>query len=378
MQWLPIEKFGNGSDGVLTISGDTTEAPIDSGCSGAASQKELSATNASFAANQIVFIHQTRGTGIGLWELNVIDSYTAGTITLKYDLANTYTESGHTDAQVRVQKQYSSVVVDNTKALTSKAWAGDVGGLLGYMCNGTTTVTGTMTGTGKGHRGSSSTGKNSNTYAYRGGGSLENYNTTQSRNPTGSGAGGGENEVEGDGRRGGGAGGGHAAAGGNGGTVGGGLGGLGGLESGAADLATATFGGGGGGPGLNWEDDNTYWAGNGGGGIAIFSRDLVVTGSILNAGNQGANGQGGTCASGGGAGGFTLMKVETAVLGVDKVTALSGPAGTGGAAAGGAGAAGRIALYYGKSYTGSGDPAFDVTQDDALIIPAGAFLNLII
>src|SRR3990172_6979886 len=40
--------FGDGSDGALTISSNTTEAPIDASCSGTISTATLSATNASF------------------------------------------------------------------------------------------------------------------------------------------------------------------------------------------------------------------------------------------------------------------------------------------------------------------------------------------
>jgi len=42
--------FGNGSDGALSISADTTDAPIDSACTGTSGSTTLSATNASFAA----------------------------------------------------------------------------------------------------------------------------------------------------------------------------------------------------------------------------------------------------------------------------------------------------------------------------------------
>ena len=65
MQWLPVEKFGDGSDGALTISSNTTESPIDASCTGTTGTKTLNALNASFAANQIIYIHQSRGTGVG-------------------------------------------------------------------------------------------------------------------------------------------------------------------------------------------------------------------------------------------------------------------------------------------------------------------------
>ena len=67
MQWLDFERFGDGSDGNLTISTNTTDTPIDSSCSGTSGTKSLSATNTSFTAGQIILIHQTRGTGVGAW-----------------------------------------------------------------------------------------------------------------------------------------------------------------------------------------------------------------------------------------------------------------------------------------------------------------------
>ena len=65
--------FGNGSDGAATLSG--TDAPVDSSCSGTSATTSLSATNGSFAANQVILIHQTRGSGVGQWEINIIQSY---------------------------------------------------------------------------------------------------------------------------------------------------------------------------------------------------------------------------------------------------------------------------------------------------------------
>ena len=56
--------FGDGSDGALTISSNTTEAPIDSAATATAGTPTISATNASFAADQQILIHQTRGTGL--------------------------------------------------------------------------------------------------------------------------------------------------------------------------------------------------------------------------------------------------------------------------------------------------------------------------
>ncbi len=115
--------FGDGSDGALTISVDTTDTPIDSACTGTTATTALSATNASFAAGQIVLIHQSQGTGAGTWQRNKIASYTAGTITLESALNATY----GTGAQVLVLKQYTNVTVTSGKTWTAKDWNGTVG-----------------------------------------------------------------------------------------------------------------------------------------------------------------------------------------------------------------------------------------------------------
>ena len=86
--------FGDGSDGALTISTNTTDAPIDSACTGTIGSTTLTATNASFAAGQRILIHQTRGTSAGQWMANKITAYVAGTITLESPLNASYTVGG--------------------------------------------------------------------------------------------------------------------------------------------------------------------------------------------------------------------------------------------------------------------------------------------
>ena len=132
--------FGTGEDGVLTISSNTTDSPIDSSCSGTSGTTSLSATNASFEAGQLILIHQSRGTGVGQWELNKISSYVAGTITTVLSLSYTYTDSGASQAQVLVVKQYSGITINSGKTLTAKAWDGNIGGILAYFCSGATTI----------------------------------------------------------------------------------------------------------------------------------------------------------------------------------------------------------------------------------------------
>ena len=47
--------------------------PINASCSGAVSQSTLNANNSSFAAGQLLIIHQTRGVDAGKWEFNKIE-----------------------------------------------------------------------------------------------------------------------------------------------------------------------------------------------------------------------------------------------------------------------------------------------------------------
>ena len=269
--------WGTGVDGDLTISADTTEAPIDSSCSGTATQSTLSATNVNFASNQFLLIHQTRGTGAGIWELNKILSYTAGTITLSYPLINTYTDSGASQAQVRVMKQYNNVTINNTKTYTAKAWNGDTGGILGFFAKGLVTVTGTITSVGKGFRGGAAVQTN-NATGYTGESSTAA--SSQSASANGMGGGGGAGDDNGASHEGsGGGGGGYATGGtagenGNGATGGGAAGGTGG----AASLTTLFFGGGGGSGGNdNVASGPSGVGGASGGAIIILGKNITIT-----------------------------------------------------------------------------------------------------
>lgn len=370
--------FGDGSDGALTISSNTTEAPIDSACTGTISTVSLSATNASFAAGQKVLIHQSQGTGAGTNQVNSIVSYTAGTITLSDALNATYT----TGAQVRVLKQYTNVTVNTGITYTAKAWNGTVGGILAFLASGTVTVTGTISanggvggsvygnntsiagGTGGGFRGGIGY-----IYSTAGGGGHggcgEGTTAVSSRKITanGNGGGGGSNNIGGGS---GGGGGGNGTAG----SVGGGddaTNGAGGGTSGSADLTTLTFGGGGGGMSYYSTINATTASGASGGGIVFIAGvTLTVTGSIT--ANGGAGGLGSDYGGGGsGAGGSVLLKSQVATLGTALITATGGsPRSTTPTQTGGAGGTGRVALAYYTSYTGTTSPTLNVTQDNGL------------
>lgn len=328
--------FGNGSDGELVISSNITEAPIDASCSGTAGSTSLSATNISFAQGQKVFIHQTRGTGVGQWEIKTIASYTAGTITLDSGLDYTYTDSGASQAQVRVLPQYSSVTIDSAKTYTAKAWNGDVGGILAFLCSGTVTVVGSINATGGtgvtgvsadrpvggGYRGGTfkpATGDAVGGYGYAGEGTVGDQNPQTGSNGTGGGG-----ALAGNTNNSGatGAGGSHATVGTNGTNGNQATGGSGAtLIVGSADLTTMIFGGGGGGGAIDGGGGPSS-GGNGGGIIAIFGKVITITGTVT------ANGGGSSTANfengGGGAGGSILIKGQTVNLGTNLITATGG------------------------------------------------------
>lgn len=361
--------FGDGSDGALTISTNTTDAPIDSSATGTIGSTTLSATNASFAAGQVILIHQTRGIGAGAWQKTKISSYSAGTITTLDALTATFT----TGAQVIVMKQYTTITVNSGITWTAKAWDGTVGGILAVIANGVVTITGTITATGKGFRGA--TGDTDPGNAGEGSAGAEVANSTAAN---GNGGGGGQQgpnsgQVEG----GHGAGGGNAAAGTSAGTRNAASGGTGGSAIGNAALTLMSLGGGGGSGGANFAGNQAGRNGGIGGGIIfLFVKTPTVTGGITANGSNGSDSNDSAGAGGAGAGGSILIKTQTAILGSSLVTANGG---TGGACtgafngSGGNGSAGRIHADYSTSVSGTTSPTLDSTQDGTLTdTPAGS------
>lgn len=338
--------FGSGKDGILTISSNTTESPVDSSCSGTSGDTALSATNAGFVADDIIMVHQTRGTGAGSWELNFIDSYVAGTITTQFDLVNTYTDSGSSQAQVRKVPEYSGVTINSGFTYTAKAWDGDVGGILFFMCSGTFVNAGTITASSRGFRGgqkfvSNTGGPNiSQQYGYTGegtaGASFKASNTNANGNGAGaSGAGtDGNHSCSGSGGN---NGGGATAAN----SQNGGLGGAIGAVVGTADLSTMCFGGGGGGSSAHGSSTNGTDGAPGGGILGFFVAFLINTGTISAIGGTAANAVN-RGAGGGGAGGSIFIRCLTAVLG--SISAAGGLGGGGDVPPSGNGGYGRIRI----------------------------------
>lgn len=377
-QW--VYGFGTGSDGAYSSSGNATDAPIDSSCSGTSGATSLTATNASFAAGQFILIHQSRGTGAGNWELNRISSYTSGTITTSHALMNTYTDSGASQAQVLVVKQYTTFTQNSGHTLTAKAWDGNVGGIIAFFCSGKTTIAGTFDcagatgggspqgGTGGGATsgagfdgGNGRAGISSyNSFAFSGEGTANSSQGSNAANGNGGGGGGLSGPASSAG-----AGGGHGTTGGNG---GGSLGSTGGSTAGVAALTTMVFGGGGGGSAKDGPLNYANGGGSGGGIVAIFSNDLVITGSITTTGGQGGQANvGGTRGGGGGAGGSILLKTQTATLGTNLLLSTGGAGGSAQEGTGGAGGVGRIHIDYSSSFTGTTNPTIDSRLDSTII-----------
>jgi hypothetical protein len=389
--------FGDGGDGALTISTNTTDAPIDSACTGTINTTSLSATNTSFAAGQVIFIHQSQGTGAGTRMRNKIQAYTAGTITLETTLNATYS----TGAQVLVLKEYTNVTVNAGVTWTAKAWNGTVGGILAFLASGTVTVNGTISASGSngtytnsygtytavytsggGFRGGMARAQVTAVYGNRGEGDLGGWSTTDNATAA-NGSGGGAGYCWGEGGGAGGGGGSNATVGVSGNKApypadSGSIIGAGATTiTGSADLTSILFGGGGGGGANDGNNGGTtseaIGAGGSGGGIVFITATTLTMGA---AGLISANGgNGGEYSStwelaggGGGAGGSILLKTQTGTLGTTRITASGGTGGTksGGLQNGGNGGSGRIHIDYYTSYTGTTTPTIDATQDNSL------------
>lgn len=370
------EKFGNGSDGDVVISSNTTDSPIDSAVSGTSGQNTLTGTNPSFAPNQLVLVIQMTGANAGIWQFNKITSYSAGNIGLKY--ANVISFAGQ--AQIIVMKQYHNLTINPSVTWSAKAWNGVTGGILAFFVNGTYTNNGTLNLVGKGFRGGAGgaagySADNSIDYittrSYQG----ESYygQGVQSNNANYGGGGG----SSGGGADGGNGGGGAAyATDGTDGGAGQGTPGYHGVAYGQANLVRLYLGSGGGGG--RGEKNGWSYGGAGGRGGGIL---LGVIYTLVNAGSVLLNGEGGANATytntdgggggGGGSGGSGLLKYHTGQLGATLMVSTGGGGGAQGYGAGGNGgngSSGRFHADYGISSTGTTNPSIDLTQDPIITI----------
>lgn len=396
---LWTDRYGNGSDGALVISGNTTFSSTRQSCSGTAGSTTLTLATGTFTNGDLVIIHQTRGTGVGAWELNrVLSGGGTTTLTMAYPLINTYTDSGASQAQVQKLSQYSSVTVNSGIDWTATAWDGNTGGILAFVCNGPVSIVGNIKVNGT--DGAVNTNNQHQTpggagIGFSGGDGLDNQQAAfyaegtvgaaaQSSNGNANGNGGGGGKGNGGANNGGGGGGGgYVGAGGAGrlAGAGGAYVGSGGAAVGVAGLTEIHFGGGGGGsgdgPSVGGAD---YGSGAGGAGIVlIIGRTITISGTIqADGGDGGASFRGG----GGGAGGSVLLKGQSITLGTALVTALfgvggrndSGVAGGNGSASsfegcGGNGNNGRIHADVGllANLSGTTSPTLDSRADSILL-----------
>lgn len=363
--------FGTGADGPLTLTVNTTDAPIDSACSGTLGTNQLSANNASFVVGQRILIIQMQGSGAGSFQETTIQGYdNVGHVISTADNLNfSYNTSGNNTAQVLAGLQYTNITINGGVVWKPKAWNGSTGGILYFFCNGTLTNNGQIYGTGLGFRSNVVTGS---TAQGEGSGGVPGFSTAQN----GDGAGGGQNgqdsgHVEGAG----GGGGGNANAGSNG-TSGTAprTPGTGGSAVGSADLTTMLLGGAGGWGGDRFGPTSSGDQGSqGGNGGAMFFGSIVTfinNGSINFDGvdglGTGATHAGGT--GGGGAGGSFRARVQT-VSGSGTITANQGNAAASGGngGTGGNGSVGYIVVDYLISSSISASPTANQIQDNTLV-----------
>lgn len=147
---LPGLPFGNGADGALTISSNTTQSVPNSNCSGTSGSATLTLTSAStFANNDVVYIHQTRGTGVSQWEINRISSGGGTTtLTLQKALNYTFTQSGASQAQISKLFMYTTVTSNSSTTWSAPNWGGSVGGFLLFAAKVSATFNGASAGNG--------------------------------------------------------------------------------------------------------------------------------------------------------------------------------------------------------------------------------------
>lgn len=374
---LPGRPFGDGVDGAYSSA--TIPTMTYKSCSGTADSTTLTASTSSpFLVGDILLIHQSRGTGVGQWEINRVSAVGSGQYTMQVALKYTYTDSGASQAQAVKIPRYTDVTVQSgTWTITD--WSGDTGGVLAFASNRDVTITGTISGVSKGFLyGTTDTGAGDAAEGSAGDRVEDQYTAN------GNGGGGGSKGTGGAPQEGSGAGGGGNGASGSSGHAFTGNAGAGGSSSGAADLTTLTFGGGGGGGGADGQSrDGGGVGGDGGGVVFIFAKNISgISGAITLTGGNGTNanssisfGGGG----GGGAGGSCLIACQTATLGSSKITAVGGTHGegtnqTGGTNDGGDGAVGRIAVHHSSTVTGTSSPTFTDTTDETLIEQNAGFL----
>jgi hypothetical protein len=368
-KWL--EGYGKATQGALSTSGNVSDSLTAAGCTGTVSTKSLSATG-SFSAGQLLLIIQWTGSGFGAWELGFVQSYVAGTITLKYNLMNTYVSG----AQVVVMKEYSTVAINAGHTVTFSSYDGTKGGVYAIFAKqsiniagaisvaGSDGVGGVTSGGAGGMRGGDSASNNQGDPAQYADGSSGNKATSSNGNANGTGGGGGKGGSSSVAHDGAGGGGGNATSGAVGDGNGAAYNGSGGSTGGNAGLTLMIPGGGGGGGSNRSDSSARESSGAGGGGVVILiSPSITVNSSTGSINANGGNEAPSDGAGGAGAGGSVLLKGQVISLGTTKVTATGGTE----TSSGGAGGTGRIHADYMTSISGTTNPTIDSRQDTSLV-----------
>jgi hypothetical protein len=317
---------------------------------------------AGFAANQLVFLHQSLGTGVGAWEVVSVVSVSGSTLTLASPLTNTYSSAGANRAQAVVMPQYTSVT-QTGGTVTAPAWDGATGGILAFASVGAVNLTGgSIDMSARGYRGHARVSI-ANRAGEQGEGSTT-FGVQSTAANTNGGGGGGRTGCDCC-WAGAGGGGGHAASGGAG-SPGGNTcqpGGAGGAAIGNAQQTVMYFGGAGANGGAD-EDGHGSAGATGGGLIYIAASAINVTSGTVT--NDGQAGQGefnfagcGSGGGGGGAGGAIYLRAPTVALGASRVLSRGGAGGDDGGncgTPGGAGSVGRVTLRGATTVTGASVP----------------------
>jgi hypothetical protein len=393
--------WGNGSDGVLSVSGVTNLATDNSGTRTCADGGDavgysvtlLDASTATLATapaagclapGDEVLLINLQGTAadfvnVGTYETLRVAAIALDSITFTQAKIHFYgTGSGDdmnigtspTTQRVMLQRvpNYLNVNVSALASLTGSSWNGVQGGVVFFRASAAVNIDGTLSMSGKGFSGGPNT-----TTVNTNGSQGESFNGLGTRfAPANVGAGGG------------GIGDGHGCV--DYGTSGGGGGygdpgsvgshrcsGAGGGVYGDPRLKRLLLGSGGGSGGTdNFLGDNPPggFGGRGGGIIVIATQQLNVTGSVIAAGAAGQGDPTPSCnggsrtscwdysgPGGAGSGGSILFNAVQAALGADLVTARGGLGGRGNPSGfGGNGGAGRIALRSPSTLTGTTVP----------------------
>lgn len=376
--------FGDGKDGNLTISSNTVFSVTNIGCSGSIGSYSLTLASSGFSNGDLIIIHQSRGTGVGQWEVNyVISGGGTTTLTLLRPLTYTYIDSGASQAQVQKLPRYENVVLN--ARLVSTPWNGNTGGILCFAAKKLTNNDAIynvgqdgqfLQGYGGGGDPASPPTLGGGYYGGDGKQTLNGYNgegtlgasfqITANGQTNGNGGGSAymgdpdSNKCAGTG-----GGGGNGAVGNNGVNIALTWEGEKGGQAGNAALTNMVFGGGGG--AAVGSKDSAYVGGGGQGGgiLALYVRDFINNGYIYTSGGHGGEyyDESRYRSGGGGAGGSMLFKSNTWVNN-GTIESLGGNNTIG--SKGGDGAVGRIHLDYLSSYSGVTTPTINVTQDRTL------------